>query len=96
MSSKVLIEVSPDGFIRVFADEGVSAFIINLPAMEQSNAAQILSEEWAELNMPRSYRELYGDARRLVKVGNAACPTVVDLARSEARVQVLSASHRSY
>lgn len=92
---RVIVEISPDGFIRVFADQGIGVFIVNLPKMSLTHESEILSEEWAEVTMPRVYREIYCDARRLVKVGNAACPTVADLARGEARIQVLSTATRN-
>lgn len=91
----VVIEVNPDGFIRVYATNA-NVVIVNVPVV-QSRAASMLVEEYVSLKLYGRHKAVYGDARRLMVTGMVERITLEDdVAATEERDLVRHLSGKRY
>ena len=86
---KVLVLLNSDGFVECFANKDVDIHILNKPHAS-TPAAEVLAEEYVELTIPRSYREVYWPSyRRAVEQVRKTTPE--DIMRRKYDVELLRA-----
>lgn len=81
----VLLVLSPDGYLELFADSNVDVRVERLP-VAQARAAEVMGEDYLEATLPRRYRELYWPGkRRATAIVRPLRPSTIDAANRAER-----------
>jgi len=64
---RVLLKIWPDGFIEIFADEGIRAHVVNI--LGTNPECEAAADEYSHLSIPRRFRDL-DQAGRLLTSAN--------------------------
>jgi len=68
-SIPALVLIYSDGFIETYGEKNLDVFIINVPETD-SKRAELLAEEYVEINIPVRHRHIYTPGLiRAVKLG---------------------------
>lgn len=84
---KILVLLNSDGFVECFASKDVDVHITNVPHVS-TPAAEILVEEYIELTIPRSYRDVYWPSYRRA-VEQIRHTTPADIMQRQSDVELL-------
>lgn len=84
----VVVEISADGYVRVFG-KCVSAVIVT-PIATSSLRGEVLAEDIAYWQLSQKHREVYLDARYVAATGSVICPTVQEVVARKQAMEVLA------